>query len=111
MIADPFKAIADPTRRNILELLRIQGELRAGDIAAEFPDMTRIAISKHLKILNEAQLIQAITAEDGRARIFTLKADGMDQVKSWLAEYDTFWQSKLKDLKAIVKNKKTGDNS
>lgn len=63
-----FRAIADPRRREILERLRTQGPQRAGDLAACFPDVTRIAISKHLRVLHAAALVKIIDSDDARER-------------------------------------------
>ncbi|MCH7896832.1 MAG: helix-turn-helix transcriptional regulator, partial [candidate division NC10 bacterium] len=56
---DPFAALADPTRRSILELLRERASLTAGEIAARFPQISRAAVSKHLRVLRRARLVKA----------------------------------------------------
>jgi DNA-binding transcriptional ArsR family regulator len=96
-----FRAIADPTRREILDLLRDSGPQRAGDIAVRFPDVTRIAISKHLRVLREAELIQPVETDDARERRYTLNAAGFAAVHDWLQHYDTFWRQRLSILKQI----------
>jgi DNA-binding transcriptional ArsR family regulator len=97
----PFRAIADSTRRQILDLLRDSGPLRAGDIAAQFDDMTRIAVSKHLRVLKEAELVQLVESGDGRERLYALNDAGLNEVRDWLQSYDAFWRQRLARLKQI----------
>jgi DNA-binding transcriptional ArsR family regulator len=99
-----FRAIADPTRREILDLLRDSEPQRAGDIAVRFPDVTRIAISKHLRVLREADLIQPVESGDARERRYTLNADGFAAVRAWLMHHDSFWQQRLSILKQIAED-------
>jgi DNA-binding transcriptional ArsR family regulator len=105
-INDPpvFRAIADPTRRQILDQLRETGALRVGDIAANFKAMSRIAVSKHLRVLHEADLIQSVDSEDGRERLFALKPDGLAALREWMHHYDVFWQEKLQILKRLAED-------
>jgi len=95
-----FRALADPTRRAILDRLR-RGEERVGDIASEF-DVSRPAVSKHLRILRQARLVSE--RKDGRQRICTLRADPLRNVETWLAEYRTFWQQGLRRLAKHVES-------
>ena len=108
---EPFRAIADPTRREIMDMLRISGQLRAGDIANHFPDVTRINISKHLKVLQEAQLVQRITTDDARERMYALNQNGFQQFAAWLKQYDVYWEQKLKDLKHMVEEAESKEDS
>src|SRR5689334_16194898 len=82
-----FKAIADPPRREILDLLRPGGRT-VGDIASNFRT-SRPAVSKHLRLLREAGLVT--TKEKGAARICELNAKPLRAVKAWLREYETMW--------------------
>ena len=93
-----FSALADPTRRAVLELLR-RGSLPAGRIAQAFP-VSRPAISKHLRLLKQARLVR--TYRVGRQRLFELNPGPLKSVDSWLSRYRAFWQSELSNLKQFV---------
>ncbi len=93
-----FRAIADPTRRNILRLLR-GGERSVGEIAANF-EQSRPAISKHLRVLRSAGLI--LTHERGTARICELNAKPLRTVDTWLRDYKAFWSESMRNLKRYV---------
>jgi DNA-binding transcriptional ArsR family regulator len=97
-----FRAIADPTRREILDLLRDVGPMRAGDIAGRISKMTRIAVSKHLRILREARLVQVTDSDDARERLYTLDNVGLGEVSAWLQGYEVFWRSRLAELKRLA---------
>jgi DNA-binding transcriptional ArsR family regulator len=93
-----FRALADPTRRAVLDLLR-QGRLPAGRIAREFP-VSRPAISKHLRLLRRAHLVRE--RREGRQRMYQLNAAPLEAVDSWVSGYRTFWQASLVRLKSFV---------
>jgi DNA-binding transcriptional ArsR family regulator len=93
-----FHALADPTRRAVLDLLR-HGSLPAGRIAQAFP-MTRPAISKHLRLLRRARLVRE--HREGRHRFYQLDAAPLMAVDSWLERYRSFWRSNLASLKSFV---------
>ena len=99
--SDVFQALADPTRRAILTLLR-QGSLPVGGIAGDFP-ISRPAISRHLRILREAELVTEIKV--GRNRLYELNAGPLKSVDDWLAHYRHMWQHKLRNLKRFVEQK------
>jgi DNA-binding transcriptional ArsR family regulator len=98
-VSDVFVAIADPTRRQILDLLR-RNALRAGDIAERFPDMSRPAVSKHLRVLRAAGLCRVRAS--GRERRYELDPRVLGRVDDWLATYRSLWTLKLFELKAFV---------
>ena len=98
---DVFRALADPTRRAILSLLR-QGSQPVGSIAHDFP-ISRPAISKHLRILREAELVSEIKV--GRNRLYELNAEPLKNVDDWLAHYRHMWQHQLRNLKRFVEEK------
>lgn len=81
---DIFKAIGDPTRRNILEYLRKEGRLAAGDIAARF-DMTQATVSHHLSILKEAGLIN--DKREGKYIFYEINTTIFEDVLQWLYEF------------------------
>jgi DNA-binding transcriptional ArsR family regulator len=95
-----FRAIADPTRRGILGLLR-GGERSVGEIAANF-HQSRPAISKHLRVLRSAGLI--VTRERGTARLCRLNAKPLRDVEGWLRDYKNFWRASLRSLKREVED-------
>ena len=80
--AAAFQALADPTRRAVLDLLR-RGALPAGQIAREFP-VSRPAISKHLRLLRRARLVEE--RREGRHRLYRLNAEPLRGVDAWLNE-------------------------
>jgi DNA-binding transcriptional ArsR family regulator len=93
-----FGALADPTRRAVLDLLR-RGAQPAGQIAREFP-ISRPAISKHLRLLRRAHLVEE--RREGRLRVYHLNPEPLRTVDSWLEQYRTFWTTNLANLKAFV---------
>src|SRR5262245_63825052 len=84
---DAFAAVADPTRRGIVELLG-RGERAAGEIAAHF-DMSGPAMSQHLKTLRDARLVQVRV--DAQRRIYALDPAGFAELEAWLAQVRAFW--------------------
>ena len=98
---DVFQALADPTRRAILALLR-QGSQPVGSIARDFP-ISRPAISKHLRILREAELVSEIKV--GRNRLYELNAAPLRSVDDWLEHYRHMWQHQLRNLKRYIEDK------
>jgi DNA-binding transcriptional ArsR family regulator len=95
---DTFNALADPTRRAVLDLLR-RGSQPAGQIARAFP-VSRPAISKHLRLLRRAHLVQE--RREGRHRLYQLNVEPLKAVDSWLEQYRMFWQTSLANLKLFV---------
>jgi len=77
-MSDVFAAIADPTRREILELLRRRGELAAGDLVSRFPSISQPAVSKHLRVLRRARLCRVRTM--GRRRYYRLEPRALREV-------------------------------
>lgn len=96
-----FRAIADPTRRAILRLLR-DGECSVGDLAANFKQ-SRPAISKHLRLLRSAGLV--VTRERGTSRICELNARPLRAVNDWLGDYEALWSGSLRQLKRYIEAK------
>ena len=93
-----FQALADPTRRAVLDLLR-WGSQPAGEIAEAFP-ISRPAISKHLKLLRRAHLVRE--HREGRHRVYQLNPEPLRAVDSWIEQYRVFWASSLNKLKEFV---------
>ena len=92
---DVFRAIADPTRRAILDRLRA-GPANAGSLAADFRS-SRPAISKHLQVLRAARLV--VDTRIGRERVYTVDPVPLQSVLGWLEGYRAFWQASLTQLK------------
>lgn len=93
-----FRAIADPTRRSIMALLA-KGEQSLGDIASNY-EMTRPAVTKHLKVLEQGGLIRV--RAQGRERLHTLQTEALRTVSDWLSFFSQFWDEKLENLKQAV---------
>jgi DNA-binding transcriptional ArsR family regulator len=92
---DIFEAIAEPTRRAVLDLL-LQGERSAGDLVAAFPRLTQPAVSRHLRILREAALV-SVRAE-AQQRIYALEPARLAIVYQWLDRYRLYWAAHLTSL-------------
>ena len=93
-----FEAIADPTRRGILELLRRQRTLTAGAIAEEFSSISRPAVSRHLRVLRDAGLVSA--SESGREWHYRLNVKPLREMQErWLAGFAPMWDTSLRRLK------------
>jgi DNA-binding transcriptional ArsR family regulator len=97
---NPFHAIADPSRRQMLDLLRTQGPLRAGEIVAHFPQISQPAVSKHLRVLRQANLVRS--TKSGREQWYHLDPVPLQPVALWLEEYETLWTQRLDRLKQVA---------
>ena len=95
---DTFTALADPTRRQIIESLAM-GETSFGEIADKF-EMSRPAVSQHLKVLREAGIVTARV--DAQRRIYRLNAEGLDELEEWLVSVRRFWGARLDDLERAL---------
>jgi DNA-binding transcriptional ArsR family regulator len=96
-----FRAIADPTRREILGILRV-GQRTVGEIAENFR-MSRPAVSKHLRLLRSAGLVTM--REEGTWRVCGLNAKPLRAVNDWLQDYTLFWGESLQSLKSYMEEK------
>jgi DNA-binding transcriptional ArsR family regulator len=93
-----FEALADPTRRAVLELLRITPVLTAGDIAAAFPAISRPAVSRHLRVLREAGLVVAV--KNGREWQYSIDPAPLAELtQRWFAQFAPLWEETLASLK------------
>jgi DNA-binding transcriptional ArsR family regulator len=95
-----FQALADPTRRAVLDLL-CRGSQPAGAIARAFP-VSRPAISKHLRLLRRACLVRE--HREGRHRVYHLNPEPLRAVDAWLDQYRSFWKLSLTNLKSFVES-------
>ncbi len=98
---DVFQVIGDPSRRQMLMLLS-KDSLTINSLADNF-DMSRPAVSKHVKILYNAGFISI--KDMGRERYCTLKKDGFEELQKWINYFDQFWGSKLKNLENLLNSK------
>jgi len=102
-IQNTFKALADPTRRQILTHLSTQ-DMTIAEVSSHF-EMTRAAVKKHLTTLEKGKLISVKIS--GRERINKIDTQGLKAVNEWLSYFDQFWDCKLNNLHhAINKNSK-----
>jgi DNA-binding transcriptional ArsR family regulator len=98
---DAFQVIADPSRRQMLVMLS-KDSMTINALAENF-DMSRPAVSKHVKILYNAGFISI--KDIGRERYCVLKQDGFNELQGFIDYFDKFWSTKLKKLQAILENK------
>lgn len=99
--ADVYRAIADPTRRAILDRLRA-GAAPVNALAADF-SQSRPAISKHLRVLRQARLVRE--QKVGRERLYQLDPIPLQQIAGWIEGYRSFWQVNLNGLKRYLEGK------
>lgn len=101
-----LEALADPTRRRIVELL-VDGERTAGDLASHF-DTSRPGVSRHLRVLREHGIVQA--RDDGRRRLYALEPEPFAELDAWLERYRTFWTQRLDALDTEIRRKRKRRN-
>ncbi|TSD67994.1 helix-turn-helix transcriptional regulator [Inquilinus sp. KBS0705] len=102
MRRDVFQAIADPTRREIINLLA-KKQLNLNAVADNF-DISRPAVSKHIKILAQCGLITI--KQEGRDRLCKANLRKLEQVSAWADQYRAFWNDKLDALENFIENEK-----
>ncbi|MCO5278340.1 MAG: metalloregulator ArsR/SmtB family transcription factor [Saprospiraceae bacterium] len=105
MRRDIFQAVADPTRRAIIVLIAVQA-MTPNAIAEHF-DTTRQAISKHLRILTECELVKQ--NQQGREIYYSLEIDKMKEIEKWLEQFKKIWETKFNQLDKVlltIKNRK-----
>ena len=100
--SDVFQAIADPTRRALLDALR-EGEKPVMELAAQF-DVTLSAVSQHIRVLREAGLVDVRKA--GRERYYALNAAPLQEVSEWVTQHEAFWREKLESLAHYLEEEK-----
>jgi DNA-binding transcriptional ArsR family regulator len=98
--ADVFRAIADPTRRAILDRLRA-GPAPVNALASDF-EQSRPAISKHLRVLRDAHLV--VEHRAGRERLYELTPVPLQRVAGWVEGYRSFWLQNLSNLKRYLED-------
>ena len=106
MRRDIFQAIADPTRRAILVLIAVQA-MTPNAIAEHF-DSTRQAVSKHLKVLQECELIKP--AQQGREIYYQLEIEKMKEIDKWLEQFRKIWETRFNQLDTLLATLKSKNN-
>ena len=100
-IDDTLIALADPMRRGIVELLKVQPR-RAGEIATLL-DASPPLVSKHLKVLRGSALVEEErTGDDARVRIYRLRPQRLEELRDWLSDVGAFWNDQLASFKAAA---------
>ena len=102
---DTFTALADPTRRRIIETLAA-GESSFGDLADQF-DMSRPAVSQHLKVLKASGIVAS--RADAQRRIYRLTDDSLGDVEAWLGKVREFWSQRLDRLERLLVEESEGE--
>ena len=95
-----FAALADPTRRQIIDLLA-KGERSAGDVGREFA-LTQPGVSQHLRALRDAGLVRV--RNDAQRRMYSLDAKGLAEIDEWLSRYRAFWSTHLDALERAIRD-------
>lgn len=104
-MSDVFKAISDPTRREILVML-VQNPCSINSIAEKF-DMSRPAISKHIKVLTESSLVKIeVDGSDARQRNCRIQLEALQEVDIYLSKLQEFWEHRLDELDTFLKKGK-----
>ncbi len=92
---DAFSVIADPTRRRILDLL-MSGAHTAGEVAARFPRLSQPGVSRHLRVLRDAHLVDVTVR--AQQRVYRLRPEGLAELYEWVAKYQAMWPETLDSL-------------
>jgi DNA-binding transcriptional ArsR family regulator len=100
---DIFYALAEPTRREIIEMLAKNGQLSATDICDEFP-VSHPAISQHLKVLREAKLVRV--EKQAQRRLYRINPDAMVELEQWAKQMTQLWSDRFDALDRVLKAEK-----
>ena len=101
--ADVFNAVAEPRRRDILDLL-MEGERPVNDIVERL-ELGQPQVSKHLKVLREVGLVDA--RDEGRMRVYRLNGRGLKPIHDWVANYERTWSERFDALDVVIEELKT----
>jgi DNA-binding transcriptional ArsR family regulator len=99
---DVFEAVADPSRRALLDVLA-DGERSAGELVATLPRLTQPAVSRHLRVLREVGLVEV--RPDAQRRIYALRPDGLVEIDEWIGRYRRYWARHLDALEEHLARK------
>lgn len=108
---DVFEAVAEPSRRTLLDALRT-GERTAGELVATLPSLTQPTVSRHLRVLREVGLVEV--RADAQRRVYALRADGLVELDRWIDQYRQFWTAHLDALEhhlEVRASEATGEGS
>ncbi len=105
MQRDVFSALADPTRRQVLDLLS-RRERAAGELGRAFPHLSQPGMSRHLRVLREAGLVRV--RRERRHRYYSLRSERLAEVDAWIAKYRGLWQTELDSLEAYLDSRRPG---
>jgi DNA-binding transcriptional ArsR family regulator len=107
---EPFVALSDPLRANIVQLLAHR-DMNAGEIAARFP-VSRPAVSRHLSVLLKSKLVRV--RDEAQRRVYSLNPDGLDEIDQWVGQCRRVWNRRLDalgaHLDAVAAGSKGGSN-
>jgi DNA-binding transcriptional ArsR family regulator len=103
-----LQALADPTRRRIVELLAGGAELSAGELASHF-DTSRPGVSRHLRVLRELGVVQARV--ESQRRLYSLDPAPLAELDDWLARYRAFWTNRLDALDTEIRRRRHDDHA
>jgi DNA-binding transcriptional ArsR family regulator len=98
---DGFAALAEPNRRRMIELIASNGAMASTDISHAF-DISAPAVSQHLKVLREAGLV--IVEKRAQKRIYSINAEGVDEMWEWLNQMRQYWNSRFDALDKLLLN-------
>jgi DNA-binding transcriptional ArsR family regulator len=99
---DVFEAVAEPSRRALLDALT-EGERTAGALVATLPALTQPTVSQHLRVLREVGLVEV--RPDAQRRIYALRADGLVEIDEWIGRYRRYWTEHLDALQRHLERK------
>ena len=99
---DAFNAVAEPRRRQILDLLA-EGERAVGDLV-ELLAIPQPQVSKHLRVLREVGLVEV--REDGRQRLYSLRAEALQPIHDWVKDYERLWSDRFDLMDAVIEDLK-----
>ncbi len=102
-----FQALADPTRLRIVEAMKT-GECAVGDIV-ERMDIQQSGVSRHLRILSEAGIVQM--RPDGQRRLYSLRKEAFEQLDAWVTEYRRHWEARLDRFGAALEQRRATNNT
>nr|MDT0522661.1 metalloregulator ArsR/SmtB family transcription factor [Streptomyces sp. DSM 41633] len=97
---DVFEAVAEPSRRALLDAL-VDGERTAGELEATLPGVTQPTVSRHLRVLREVGLVEV--RPDAQRRFYALRADGLGQIEEWMERSRRYWSDHLDALERHLK--------
>jgi DNA-binding transcriptional ArsR family regulator len=102
---DAFDALADPTRRQVLDLLS-RRERPAGELGRAFPEISQPGMSRHLRVLREAGLVRV--RRQGRRHVYSLHWEGLAPVDAWMSKFRGYWETELDSLESYLDARSSG---